>query len=64
MCWDINYVDSLIYFMKKVEAFEVLRFVFILVLEHSFYTEIFLTSLGVLDLQIGCMIAFWKFLYV
>ena len=22
MCWDINYVDSLFYFMKKFEAFE------------------------------------------
>ena len=39
--WDINYIDSLIYFMKKVKAFEVLRFVFIPVLEHRFYTEMF-----------------------
>ena len=53
MCWDINYVDSLIYFMKKVEAFEILRFVFIPVLEHSFYTKIFLTILGVLDFKLG-----------
>ena len=48
MCWNINYVNSLIYFMKKVEAFVCLRFVFIPVLEHRFYTEIFLMSLRVL----------------
>ena len=64
MCWDINYVDSIIYFMKTVEAFEGLRFVFIPVLKHSFYTQMFLMILGVVDLQIGCMIAFSKSLYV
>ena len=44
MCWDIKYVDALIYFMKKVEAFEVLSFVFIPVLEHSVYTKMFFKS--------------------
>ena len=41
MCWDIKYVDSLIYFMKKVGAFEVLNLVFISDLNTGFLPKMF-----------------------
>ena len=52
------FIDSLIYFMKKVRAFEVLNLVFILDLNTVFLPEIFSMRLGVVDLQIGHMISF------
>ena len=41
MCWDIIYVDSLIYSRKKVGAFEVLNLVFISDLNTVFLPEMF-----------------------
>ena len=60
MCWNVKYVDSLIYFMKKVWAFVVLKLVFISVLNTIFLPEFFWLCLGVVDLQIRNMIVFWK----
>jgi len=64
MCWDVKYVDSLIYFMIKFRAFVVLKLVFISVLNTVFIPDIVLIGLGDVDLQIGNMMAFWKALYV
>ena len=64
MCWEVNCIDSPIYFMKKVIAFTFWKLLFISVFEHSFHTEISLIGLGAVDLQIGHMMAFWKALYV
>ena len=41
MCLDIIYIDSIIYFMKKVGAFEVLNLVFISDLNTVFLPEMF-----------------------
>ena len=64
MCLDVKYVDSLIYFMKEVRVFVVLKLVFISIVNTVFLPEIFGLSLGVLDLQIEHMMHFWKSLYV
>ena len=41
MCFDIIYIDSLIYFIKKVGAFEVLNLVFISDLNTVFLPKMF-----------------------
>ena len=64
MCWEVKYIDFPIYFMKKVVAFVVWKFLFISVLNTVFIPKIVLIGLGVVDLQIGHMMAFWKELYV
>ena len=58
MCSDIIYVDFLIYFTKKVGAFEILNLVFISDLNIVFLPEIFYVILGFLDLQIWHVISF------
>ena len=46
MCWDVNYVVSPIYFMKKVGAFVVLKISVHLGFEHSFSTRNVLNEFG------------------
>ena len=64
MCWEVDYIDFTIYFMKKVIAFTFWKLLFISVLRRVFIPEIVLIVLGAVDLQIGNMMAFWKALYV
>ena len=57
MFWEVNCIDSPIYFIKKVGVFVVCKLLFISVLRTVFIPGIVVIGLGVVDLQIGHMIA-------
>ena len=62
--WDVKYIVSPSYFMKKVGAFVVWKLLFISDLNTVFIPEIVLMSLGVVDRQIVHMMTFWKSIYI